>query len=227
MNFTVSKEVLDLGVNVAIVVIKGMKNDKENEEFNYHKNKSLKQIKSNLSEDSIANDNILKGFWLLHEKIGKTSKKDMASPENLLNMLLTNDSIPSINLIVDIYNFVSIRTHLALGAHDLDKIKGNVTLRLTTGTEYFLPIGYSKPKPISKGEYSYIDDNNDILCRMEVRQVEKTKVTEDTTSCMYIIQGNENTNNEQIKDAVNMLIDLTTYYCGGTAEVIYNNPLHF
>jgi DNA/RNA-binding domain of Phe-tRNA-synthetase-like protein len=221
MSFNISKEVLDLGVNVAIVVIKGMKNVKENIDFNNYKDEVLNKVKVNLSEEIINNDETLKGFWTLHERIGKTSKKDMSSPENLLNMLLINGSIPSINLIVDIYNLVSAETKLALGAHDLDKINGNVSLRLTDGTENFLPIGYSKPKPISKGEYSYIDDNNDILCRMEVRQVEKTKVLETTTSCMYIVQGNENTSNEQIKEAVDMLIDLTKKYCGGTAEIIY------
>lgn len=221
MKFNVSKEVLDLGINVAIVVIKGMKNKKENIDFNIYKDKILSGLRVDLSEETINNDNILKGFWKLHEKIGKTSKKDMSSPENLLNMLLSNGDIPSINLIVDIYNLVSVKTRLALGAHDLDKITGNVSLKLTDGAENFLPIGYSKLKPISKGEYSYIDDDNDILCRMEVRQVEKTKVMEETSSCMYIIQGNENTDNEQIKMAVDMLIDLTTKYCSGTAEVIY------
>jgi len=221
MSFVVSKEVLNLGMNVAIVVVKNMKNKKENQEFNIYKNEMLSKIRTNLSEDIINNDDTLKGFWKLHERVGKTSKKDISSPENLLNMLLSNGDIPSINLIVDIYNLVSVKTKLALGAHDLDKITGNVSLRLTNGDENFLPIGYSKPKPISKGEYSYIDDNNDILCRMEVRQVEKTKVTEETSSCTYIIQGNENTDNKQIKIAVDMLIDLTIKYCGGTAEVIY------
>ena len=221
MNFTVDENVLDLGMNVAIVTIKGMNNCKDNEEFNKYRDSVLKDIRNNLTEEEILNDAVLKGFWRLHERVGKTSKHDVSSPENLMNMLLKNGSLPSINLIVDIYNLVSVMTRLALGAHDLDNISGNVSLRLTNGSENFLPIGYSKNKQVSKGEYAYIDEENDVLCRMEVRQVEKTKVMEDTKNCMYIIQGNENTNNEQIKKAVDLLIELTLKYCGGQAEVIY------
>ncbi len=221
MDFKVEKEVLDLGMNVAIVVIKGMTNCKNNDEFNKYRDRVLSEIRNNLTEEKITNDEVLKGFWMLHERIGKTSKHDMSSPENLLNMFLRNGSLPSINLIVDIYNLVSVMTRLALGAHDLDNISGNVSLRLTNGSENFLPIGYSKIKPISKGEYAYVDDANDVLCRMEVRQVEKTKVMENTSNCMYIIQGNENTSNEQIKKAVDLLIELTLKYCGGQEEIIY------
>lgn len=221
MEFNIEKEVLELGINVAIVVIKGMNNVKENKKFNNYRDVILKDLKSNLTEETITNDSVLKGFWQLHRKVGKTSKHDMPSPENLMNMLLENGFLPSINLIVDIYNLVSVKTKLALGAHDLDNIKGKVSLRLTNGNETFLPIGYSKEKPISKGEYAYIDENNDVLCRMEVRQVEKTKVTENTSNCMYIVQGNENVSNEEIKKAVDLLIELTLKYCGGDAEVIY------
>lgn len=221
MKFKIEKEVLDLGMNAAIVVIKDMNNCKENKEFINYKDNVLNDIKSNLTEKAIKNDNVLKGFWKLHEKIGKTSKHDISSPENLMNMILKNGCLPSINLIVDIYNLVSAKTKLALGAHDLDNIKGDVSLRLTNGSESFLPIGYTKNKPISRGEYAYIDDNNDVLCRMEVRQVEKTKVNENTSNCMYIVQGNENVDNEQIQKAVDMLIELTLKYCGGHAEIIY------
>lgn len=221
MNFTVSKEVKDLGMKVAIVIISDMNNSKNNDEFNQYRDSELDNIVKDLSEEKIVNDKILSGFLHLHQKIGKTSKKDKSSPENLLYMLLNNNRIPNINLIVDIYNLVSLKTRLALGAHDLDNIVGNVVLRLTNGDEKFLPIGYSKEKTVSKGEYAYIDESNDILCRMEVRQVEKTKVLESTKNCMYIIQGNENVDNYQMKEAVDMLIELTLKYCGGHAEVIY------
>lgn len=221
MNFTIAKPVLDLKIKVAIIVIKNMTNSLSNKEFIKYREQTIKDIQKELTMETIENNNILKGFWKLHEKIGKTSKHDVSSPENLLNMLLKNNTFPNINLIVDIYNLVSIKTKLALGAHDLDYINGNVTLRLTNGNEKFLPIGYSKPKPISRGEYAYIDDDNDVLCRMEVRQVEKTKVTLNTTNCLYIIEGNEFASEDDMNEAINLLLELTLKYCGGTADIIY------
>ena len=221
MKFTVVDDVLKLGVKVAIITIRGMNNAMDNMDFNRYAIDTIREMKNNLTISNIENDSILNGFWTLHENIGKTSKHDIPSPVALLTMLLTTEGMPNINLIVDIYNLVSLKTRLSLGAHDITKINGNVTLKIAEGTEEFLPIGYTHSKKISKGEYAYIDDANDVLCRMEVKQVEKTKVTEATTDCLYIIQGNANTTNEQIKEAIDMLSDLTTKYCGGNTEIIY------
>ena len=38
------------------------------------------------------------------------------------------------NKAVDIYNILSIESKLCLGAHDIDKVDGNVTLKITDGT---------------------------------------------------------------------------------------------
>jgi len=222
MNFRVTEDALRLGIKVIVITIKGIRNTIDNEEFNELKLNTLKEIRSSLSLNNIENDKILSGFWKLHEKVGNIDGKEVPSPVSLLTTLLTTEGLPYINLIVDIYNLVSIKTRLSIGAHDISKIAGNVTLTITENNETFLPIGYIYPKVINKGEYVYIDDSKEILCRMEVKQSENTKVDETTTDCLYIIQGNEFTSAEYIKEAAHQLINLTTKYCGGTAEIIYN-----
>ena len=92
---------------------------------------------------------------------------------------------------------------------------------LTDGSEKFLPLGSSEYKDIGPGEYSYIDDSNEIICRLEVRQVEKTKIKLSTKNCFYIIQGNEYTDRNYIKGAVDELISLTSKYCGGKQKILY------
>lgn len=47
---------------------------------------------------------------------------------------------------VDIYNLISMDTKLALGAHDLAKTEGNISLKLTTGNENYIPLGSEKQK---------------------------------------------------------------------------------
>jgi DNA/RNA-binding domain of Phe-tRNA-synthetase-like protein len=130
-------------------------------------------------------------------------------------------SLPGINLIVDIYNYISLKSELAIGAHDVSAIEGDVHLRLTEGTEKFLPLGFSKTVSVKKGEYCYIDNSDEVICRLEVRQGEKTKVIETTTSCFYIVQGNPYTSSSSIISTARELIELTTRFCGGTAEELY------
>ena len=69
-------------------------------------------------------------------------------------------------------------------------------------------------------EYSYCDDANEVLCRLEIRQVEKTKVDEEAQNVFYIVQGNDATPDELLRETAQRIIDLTTRYCGGQGEII-------
>jgi len=83
--------------------------------------------------------------------------------KRLLKNLLKKQEFHKINPLVDLYNLISMDTKLALGAHDLDKIEGNITLRLTQGNENYIPLGSEEAKEVKAGIYSYIDDANDIV----------------------------------------------------------------
>ncbi len=61
-----------------------------------------------------------------------------------------------------VYNIISLESKLALGAHDMDCVLGNVTLRFTDGTEKFIPIGQDIPLPVNAHEYCYCDDANEV-----------------------------------------------------------------
>lgn len=145
----------------------------------------------------------------------------MAAPESLLKFLLRTGTLPKVNVLVDIYNLVSVETRLALGAHDIARIEGNVRLRLTDSSERFWPLGAPEAKPVPSGECAYVDDSNDILCRLEVRQVEKTKVALDTTEVFYIVQGNSATSGVHIQASTQRLITLTKRFLGGSERLLH------
>jgi DNA/RNA-binding domain of Phe-tRNA-synthetase-like protein len=125
-----------------------------------------------------------------------------------------------VNKMVDINNIISLDSKLTLGAHNIDNVSGNVTLRFTNGTERFVPLGQTEPIPVSPHEYSYIDDSNEMLCRLEIRQVQKTLVDETACNVFYIVQGNEATSDELLLQTAQQIIDLTTKYSGGEGEII-------
>ena len=120
--------------------------------------------------------------------------------KRLLKNLLKKQEFHKINPLVDLYNLISMDTKLALGAHDLDKIEGNITLRLTQGNENYIPLGSEEAKEVKAGIYSYIDDANDIICYSEIRQVDKTKVTNESKDIFFIVQGNKETSDKYVKD---------------------------
>lgn len=215
MEFFVEKKVLDLGLKIKFVVINGVDNTKES---NYLSS-NLEDLINKYKNFDIENDNVLEGFHKIHEKGNISKRKNIPASENLIRLLKENNNIYSINSLVDIYNTISIDSKLCLGAHDIDKVDGNVTLRFHNGSEIYNPIGDNTSHKVKLNEYSYIDDNNDILCRLEVRQVEKTKVTEASKNIFYIVEGNEETSDEYLLDISKKIIDITTKELGGNGYI--------
>lgn len=220
MEFKVEKAVLDAGVKIVFVVIQGLDNSKESYEWHAHREILLNDLLERYKDIDVHQDPILEGFNLLHDHTGVKRRKNIPASENLIKLLQNHGSLTYINKVVDIYNLISLDSKLALGAHNIDRVSGNVTLRFTDGTERFVPLGQTEPVAINPHEYSYIDDSNEVLCRLEIRQVQKTLVDETARNVFYIVQGNDAISDELLHQTAQKIIDLTTQYCGGVGEII-------
>ena len=220
MEFFVEQAVLDAGVKIVFAKICGLDNHGEDPEWAAYRDKRLEELFEEYAELDVHADPILEGFNILHDKTGVKRRKNIPASENLIKLLKKNHGMFYINQAVDIYNLISLESKLALGAHNIDRVDGNVTLRFTDGSERFVPIGQTEPVPVVPHEYCYCDDANEVLCRLEVRQVEKTKVEESARNIFYIIQGNEATPDELLHETAQRVIDLTTAYCGGSGRII-------
>jgi len=223
LTFQVTNDVLNLGVKILTAQISNVRNSKFNPDFEGYLKKELEEIKAFWNNKQYKEDLVLQGFRDLHSKVGRSNREYSASPEVLLRLFLEKGRFPRINTVVDIYNLISLKTRLALGAHDISKVRGNITLRLTKGDETFIPLGKSEPVKVPAGEYSYIDDGNNIICRLEVLQVEPTKITLESKDIFLIVQGNPNTNNDYIKRGLDEVLKLIVKFCGG--EFILLNSL--
>jgi len=171
--------------------------------------------------DRITTDPVLQGFHELHRRFQVPTRKLFSAAETLARAVEKRGDLPRVLPLVDVYNAVSLETGLALGAHDMARIEGNIALRLTDGTERFHPVGASEPEPVRPGEYSHIDDANEVICRLEVRQVEKTKVTPATRDLFLIVHGNPATPVETVRAGHEHLVSVLTRFFGGRSV-----PLH-
>ncbi len=165
------------------------------------------------SEEFVQNDPVLEGYRELRRRIGRSVRKYPCSTESLIGFLRRKGTLPSINLVVDIYNCVSLETRLTLGAHDLDRVSGNIHLRLAGGDEHFVPLGSDREEAVGAGEYCYIDDGNEVLCRLDYRQCDRTKLGTATRRCFFIIQGNPHTTPEDVENGKARLAQLLDKYC--------------
>lgn len=220
MKFIVDEKVLALGVKIKAVIIEGINNKEISEKYKNWRKEKVASLIEKYKDYDIKSDPIIEGFYELHQEVGVPRRKNLPASENLIRLLTKREDLISINKAVDIYNILSIESKLCLGAHDIDKVDGNVTLKITDGTEKFLPLGSEELKPVKAGEYSFVDDNNDVVCWLDIRQVDKTKVTEDSKNVLYLIIGNRKTTDEELEKVTNNLISLTTKFASGKATIV-------
>ena len=220
MNFKVEKAVLDSGVKIVFAVIEGIDNQRNDEVWHAYRTKRIAELYEGYKGLDIHTDPVLEGFNILHDNVGVKRRKNIPASENLIKLLVKRQEFFYINQAVDIYNLISLESKLALGAHNIDKTDGDVTLRFTDGTERYVPLGQNEPTPVAPHEYCYCDDSNEVLCRLEIRQVNKTAVDENATNIFYIVQGNAATPDELLTETAQRIINTTTRYCGGTGHIV-------
>lgn len=220
MEFLVDEKVKELGVKILGLKIENIDNKTSNDNFIKWRKEKITSLINKYKDYDIKNDKVIEGFYELHNSVGVPRRKNLPASENLIKLLIKREELIEINKAVDIYNIISIESKLCLGAHDIDKISGNVKLKITDGNENFIPLGSEESKPVGDGVYSFVDDDNDVICWLDIRQVDKTKVTEDSKNILYFIIGNKENTYEELENVAQEIIDITTKFCGGNGKII-------
>ena len=80
---------------------------------------------------------VIDAVRVMYKKVGIDPTKTRPSSEALLRRIRRGDELPRINSLVDIINWCSLETQLPYGLYDLDRVEGDVTLRIgAAGEEY-------------------------------------------------------------------------------------------
>lgn len=123
-----------------------------------------------------------------YRQFGVKPSRHRSSIEGLLRSLQSGGP-RSIGPLVDLYNAVSLRHLLPCGGEDLAAIEGDLRLTLAKGGESFVPLGSEEESPPGPGEVVYADEAG-IVCRAwNWREAERTKLTEETTSAVLVIEA--------------------------------------
>ena len=162
-----------------------------------------------------------RGYHELYAKIGK-APGEIVSPLESLSAYIFDSGlgrIPQINAVVDLYNVYSLRTGLSIGAHDREKIRGAIYLDVAEALRSYQPLGAQEEVQIHPGEY-YWRDNEQVLCRLDVKQGEATKVDEQTRHIVLIVQGHGNIAPDIVRRETKALCREIVDLCGGTYQVL-------
>ncbi len=217
--FLIAEACRQLGLRAAAIVFRDLHIAPAPAELRTEIDQEIQEVRSRFTSPSAVRSCAeIAAFQQLHRRVGVSPRKEQSSIERLVLLALKRGELPAINNLVDAYNLVSLRTRCSLGAHDLDAIALPVSLRLLTGQESFTPLGETTPVAVVPGEYGYVDATERLLCRLDVRQADFSKVTERTRNVLLIVEGTAEHDPEVLRRAVEDVIELVARYCGGTAH---------
>jgi DNA/RNA-binding domain of Phe-tRNA-synthetase-like protein len=186
-----------------------------------NKNGALERLKKEKIEKialyKIHDNQILNEYSRLQKEEGIVDPKPPA--KWLIELVQANGRFPNINTVVDSYNVVSAETFLSIGAHDLEKIVGNIRFIITRGNEKYTPLGSTSLEKVNKGEYACVDDEK-ILCRLDKKQCAETKITKTTQHFIIYVQGNRYAPLSTLQTALQNVCSNIVTYCGGTYNII-------
>ncbi|MGW4868475.1 B3/B4 domain-containing protein [Streptomyces chartreusis] len=122
---------------------------------------------------------------------GSKPSRTRNSAEALAKRALSEAGLPRINLLVDVYNAISVAHLVPVGGEDIDRIEGGMHLVRATGEEDFVTVagGEQVVEHPDAGEIVWRDEAGVTCRRWNWRQGPRTRLIEETVSGIFLLES--------------------------------------
>jgi DNA/RNA-binding domain of Phe-tRNA-synthetase-like protein len=156
-----------------------------------------------------------------YRRFGAKPKDHPSSIENLLRRVVKGHRLRHVNLLVDLYNAVSLRHLVPVGGEDLATVDGDVALRFATYSEPSVRLigePLEAARPPKPGEVIYADRAGALCRRWNWKEADRTKLTETTTRGFLVVEGLPPVDRARVEAALKDLAELIVRHCGGASR---------
>ncbi len=223
MKFSIHPDIFDRfpGLILGIVIVSRIDNHGQDENLRRKIREKEEEIKQNFLLETLSAHPNIQAWRQAYSTFGAKPKKYKSSIENLYRMVLKGIELRSINTLVDIYNYVSLKHMIPLGGDDLDKVDGDIALRIAHGDESFTALNSLDNEAVKKGEVIYSDEKEVLCRRWNWRECDKTKMTFETKRAALVLEGLPPVRRIDIQSAAEDLSALVRRFCGGDTQVFF------
>lgn len=204
---------------IGIITCNGIDNTiKDENQYQDMLSQGEKEALTHLPNEEFSSNEVIK-VWRDAFKKFKTKKGARSSIEALLKRVSTGKGLGTINPLVDIYNFISLKYAMPCGGEDMDKFIGDIRLTKATGDESFITLGSDKSEPPYEREIVYKDDEGAICRCWNWRESVRTMLTEDTKNAFLCIELVDENREKEFENALKELSQLVEENLGGKSEI--------
>jgi DNA/RNA-binding domain of Phe-tRNA-synthetase-like protein len=220
VNFLIESNVLSdhPGMAIGVIVATGVDNSSDQPTAELLR-EAEQQVRNTYNLESFKEHPNLKAMHEIHRSFGNNPNKFPPSAQALLKRVLKGGQLPSINTLVDLYNVISLRYVVCAGAEDTDLCRGNVRLAYAEGTEHFLPLGEPTEDPPTRGELVYKDDGGVICRKLNWREGDRTKITNNSKNAIVVVEGFPPLTKEKLQSILEELAQLAQQYCKAQTRI--------
>ncbi|MFB6710386.1 B3/4 domain-containing protein [Streptomyces sp. NPDC056333] len=190
---TVSDDVRTLapGFTYLAVEARGLVNRESNEDSSALLDDATRRLVARLDGRAPHEDPHVAAWRDAYTAFGAKPSRTRNSAEALARRALTDAGLPRINVLVDLYNAISVAHLIPVGGEDTDRIKGAMRLVRSTGQEPFRTVAGGEeavehPEP---GEVVWCDDEGVTCRRWNWRQGVRTRLTEESVNALFLLEA--------------------------------------
>jgi DNA/RNA-binding domain of Phe-tRNA-synthetase-like protein len=217
--FQYDKRILTRYPNVVggVILAQGMTNDPTPKDLQTAFIDEQQTTLRRLSNTPLSQIPSLAAWRTVFRSFGVDPTQYRSAAEALLRRLTKKGDIPSINLLVDLGNLVSIRYALPVAIFDTSFLQGAVTVHFAHGTERYTTLGQDELEHPEPGEVVFSDDTKLVIARRWCwRQSDQSAAKQETTQAIITVEAHHEQAKEDIDAALDKLLTLLRTFAGGT-----------
>ena len=201
MDFRLDDSLVDVGIDTVVVgIAKHVDPQAVLPVAFLEKKQAMEEWALQCQLEEVSDSAVVTGYTDLLQKVGRSTKKNPPTILALIRNIQHRGTLPQINSIIDIYNVECLRSYLAIGGHDLDKIEGPIEFTISQREDLFFPI-LSSEKHVAPTDPVYRDQKG-VLAWLDVRDSDLYKFEETTKNALFVIQANHETSVEMRLEAL-------------------------
>ncbi|MEU8932410.1 phenylalanine--tRNA ligase beta subunit-related protein [Streptomyces sp. NPDC048409] len=169
----------------------GLVNGPSNEASSALLDDAARRLAARLDGRAPHEDPHMAAWRAVYTAFGSKPSRTRNSAEALARRALADGGLPRINLLVDLYNAVSVAHLIPVGGEDLGLVRGGMRLVRATGEEDFVTVagGEESVEHPDAGEVVWCDAAGVTCRRWNWRQGPRTRLTERTASAVFLLEG--------------------------------------